>query len=338
MSPTPPKLTLTLLAGVSLLLAACVNRPPDRVEELLGQALRSAESHHEFDNEAEAVVLADAVYAVDPRFPGLLDLRDELDPDARSTMKRSWLGMNRKHRPEVQRPVWAQVALWLPDRVLDLMDVVSFDVHFGFGAYADVHVTRAMQLAGGMRTTGGIGLHDHRSLGLKSQAEAGLTAIAAGAHSYGGGLVGTSGALAASSSTAGLHRPSDPLYQSFRDYWAVGASATAGIVGAELEFHPAQLVDFFGGWVGFDLLRDDFRHTRSLRLDIVDRQLVTELWRVGDSSQALAAYHSAKQRGELAYAPAPPPEPDQAAAVEDEVLTEDELPTQEEFPAAPAPE
>ena len=339
MSSPAPKLTLTLLACASLLLAACANRPPDRIEELLSQALRAAESHHEFENDPEATVLVDAIHSVDPQFPGLLELRDELDPAARLDMRRSWLGMNRKLRPEIRRPVWAQALLWLPDRVLDLMDVVSFDVHFGLGAYADAHVTRAVQVAGGMRTTGGIGLHDHRSLGLKSQAEAGLTAIAVGAHSYGGGLVGTSGARAATGSAVGLHRPNDSLYQSFRDYWAVGGSVTAVIIGGEAELHPVQLVDFLAGWVGLDLLRDDFRHTRSLRLDGVDRQLMAELWNVKQSPELLTAYHEAKQRGELAHGPAPQEGAEEATA-EDGATAEEEtsMPGPVEVPAAPAPQ
>ena len=130
--------------------------------------------------------------------------------------------MNRKLRPSVRRPLWARLLLFLPDRVLDLLDVVTFDVHFGLGAFADVHATRAIQASAGARTTGGLGLHDHRSLGMKSQAEAGVSAILLGAQSYSGGLVGTSGALGAAGSSVGLHEPTDPLYQSFRDYWGVG--------------------------------------------------------------------------------------------------------------------
>ena len=304
------KSALTLLATCSLLLGACAHgRPPDRIEDLLSQAFQAAENHHEFDLDAEAAALLGAIAQVDPDFPGVQELSEDLDPDARAGMQRSLLGMNRKLRPSVQRPLWARLLLFLPDRVLDLLDVVTFDVHFGLGAFADVHATRAIQASAGARTTGGLGLHDHRSLGMKSQAEAGVSAILLGAQSYSGGLVGTSGALGAAGSSVGLHEPTDPLYQSFRDYWGVGASVTAAILGAEIEFHPIQLADFLAGWFWIDFLRDDFAHTRALKLDYVEQRMVVELWQLQDSQELLQAYAAAKEQGALSHSSpqAPPP-------------------------------
>jgi hypothetical protein len=191
--------------------------------------------------------------------------------------------------------------------MLDLLDIATFDVHLGMGGFIDVHFTRAVQLVGGVRTTGGVGLHEQRSLGLKSQAEAGLAVLMAGAHSYGGGLIGTSGAKGASSSTVGLHRPGDPVYQQLRDYWAIGASATAGLVGLEAELHPLQIVDFLAGWFAIDLLRDDFAHTRALKLRAVDRELIAELWRTKGSRSRMLAYQDAKTARTLADAPAEAP-------------------------------
>jgi hypothetical protein len=205
-------------------------------------------------------------------------------------MQRSVLGMNRKFRPQVERSLHTRALLWLPDRLLDLLDVVTVGVHLGPGAFADAHVTRGLQVAAGFRTTGGLGVHDHRSIGMKSQAEAGLTVIAVGAHSYGGALMGTSGTRGSADSSKGIHRPTAPLYQQLRDYWAVGASATAGILGLEIDFHPLQLADFFAGIVAFDFLNDDLAHTRGLKLDAVEEKVLADLWRVRSSKATLAAY------------------------------------------------
>ncbi len=294
-----------LIAVCALLLAACAHRSPDRVEDLLSQAFQAAENHHEFELDPEAAILLRAIQGVDPHFPGVADLQEDLDLDGR--LDRSLLGVNRRLRPDVHRELWKQVLLYLPDRVLDLLDVVSFDVHLGWGAFADVYATRAMQFGGGARATGGIGLHDHRSLGLKSQAEAGIHAAIFGADTYSSGLVGTSGARSASSAAAGLHEPTDALYQSFRDYWGVGASATAGIIGAEVEFHPVQLADFVAGWFGLDFLHDDFARTRALRLDKVELQMVSELWQMRDDPGLLEEYALARQQGELSNRPVPQP-------------------------------
>jgi hypothetical protein len=286
------------LVGVlcCLLLNACAfNRTPDQVEDLISQAFRAAEKHHEFQMDAEAALLMDAISAVDQDYPGLRDLTDDLDPGALEGMQRSMLGMNRTFRPQVERSAHTRALLWIPDRLLDLLDVVTVGVHLGTGAFADAHVTRAVQVGAGFRTTGGLGVHDHRSIGMKSQAEAGLTVIAIGAHSYAGALIGTSGTRGSADSSKGIHRPSAPLYQQFRDYWALGANATAGIVGVEVDFHPLQLADFLAGIIGFDFLNDDLAHTRGLKLDAVENKLLVDLWKVRSSRPTLAAYQEEKR-------------------------------------------
>lgn len=302
-----------VVLACALLLSACASRAPYQVEELLRQALRAAETHHEFDHDPEAAVLLEAIHAVDPAFPGARELEEDLAADAREGLERSLLGMNRRARPPVERSPSARALLWLPDRLLDLLDIVTLGVHLGPGAFADVHVTRALQTVGGFHSTGGLGLHDFRSLGMKSQAEAGLAAIFVGTHAYGGSLLGTSGSHAATAESIGLHRPMAPLYQELRDYWAVGASATAGICGFEVDLHPLQLADLFAGFAGLDFLNDDLAHTRGLRLDSVESKLLAELWRVESSPKALAAYREAREAGLLSsgvpLAPAPEPSP-----------------------------
>ncbi len=271
----------TVLAVWALLLAGCAHdRAPERIGDLLSHGLLAAQNHHARALDAEAAALLAAVAAVDPAYPGLGELRASLDPRATAGMQRSPLGMNRKLRAQADRPTWARALLWLPDRALDLMDVVTLEVHTGVGLFADAHATRAMQLLGGARSIDGFGLHDHRSLGIRSQREAGLAVLMAGAQSYASGIVGTSGAYRAADGFAGLHEPGDPLYQSSRDYWAIGVSATAVMIGAELEFHPVQFADFVAGWFGIDFLRDDFAYTRALKLDPVDQQRIAELWRI----------------------------------------------------------
>lgn len=301
--------------GGLLLLTACATRTPDQVEDLLFQALRAAETHHEFDLDPEAAVLLDAIYAIDESFPGALDLEEDLDPAARLGMEPSLLGMNRRLRPAVERSPRTRALLWLPDRLLDLLDIVTVGFHLGPGAFADVHLTRGFQLNAGLHSTAGIGLHDFRSVGMKSEAEAGLNVIAFGAHTYGGALVGTTGTYASTGNTHGLHRPMAPLYQELRDYWAIGANATGGILGAEVEFHPLQLVDFFAGFATVDLLRDDLALTRGLKLDKVESRLLAELWRVRSAPKVVAAYLDAKYAGMLSQGmPEPVAEDDPGAS------------------------
>lgn len=299
----------------ALLLAACASpRPPDQVDELLRQSLRAAEAHYEFDRLPEAAVLLEAILAVDADYPGARELESDLGFEALEGLERSLLGMNRRIRPPVTRPGWCRALLWLPDRLLDLLDVVTFGVHLGPGAFADAHVTRGFQFLGGFHSTGGLGLHDYRSLGLKTQAEAGLTVVAFGSHAYGGALVGTTGTHAATDASAGLHRPMAPLYQGFRDYWALGVNATAAIVGVDVDFHPLQLADFVAGFAAVDFLNDDLAHTRGLELDAVESELIAELWGAWSSEATLEAYREARDAGTLPSGRRPEPVPEPPSA------------------------
>ncbi len=287
--------------------------------------MSAASSRHAEGLHAEAAVMLDAVEGVDDQYPGLTELQESIDPAIRASMQRGPLGMNSKLRPGVKRSGVVRVLLYLPDRILDLMDVATVGVHFGPGVFLDSHLTRGLQASGGFRSTGGLGLHEHRSLGFKAQAEAGLTVVAVGAQSYGGTLLGTSGVKGSADSMLGLHSPSARLYQDFRDYWAIGASATAAFIGFEFDLHPVQLVDLLAGFVGVDFLNDDLGRTRSLELDAVEPTLLAEMWKVQRSRSALEAYRAARdsESPALAQEPAAPAKP----PAEEDIVT----------PATPVP-
>ncbi len=288
------RLTAALFAGLLLASGCATPRSPAQVGELLESTLKAAWLRQQADMAPEAAVLAHAVAMVDSEYPGLAELREMLDPEEIKRMKAGWLGINRRLRPAAERSLGTRVLLWLPDRLLDVLDVASVDVHFGPGVFADSHVTRGFQAAAGFRSTGGLGLHENRSLGFKSRSEVGATLIAAGAHSYAGANMGTTGVLAGSGNTLGLHRPGNPLYHQLLDYWAVGASATVVFLGADLDVHPIQLVDLFAGFVGIDFLNDDLARTRRVDLDAVERGLVREVWEVRRQRRTVEAYLAAR--------------------------------------------
>lgn len=254
--------------------------PPDQVAGLLDQAVIAARAHMDRDEPEEASILLGAAERVGEEHEGVTALRADLGSEVENINDRPLLGSNRSVRPAVKRSLLARSLLYLPDRLLDLLDVVSLDVGFGPGAFANIHATRGLQAGGGLRATGGIGLHNHRSIGLLSQTEAGVNVLGAGAQVYAGALVGTSGVVTGQGAMAGLHRPSAPLYRDFRDYWAVGTGVTAILVSADADFHPVQLVDFLAGFVGVDFLNDDFAHTRGLRLNGFEKDLIAVLSRV----------------------------------------------------------
>ncbi len=264
------------LLGIAWLGLACAIAPPtpEELDATLDRGVAAARAHHAAGRDTEALILLGAVQRVDPVYPPAQALKARIVSPSIGWKDRPRLGSNVAQRPSVERSLFARTLLYLPDRMLDLLDVVSFDLHFGWGAHANLHLTRALQAGAGMRTVSGIGWHDHRSLGAKLQGSSELTVLALGGLAWSGELVGTSGVRATSDGIAGLHDPGDRLYQEMRDYYAVGLELTAAILGVEVDLHPVDLADFVVGWGGMDIQRDDFATTRGLDLNEADEALL----------------------------------------------------------------
>ena len=231
-----------------------------------------------------------AVRSVDRGYPGVASVSLSMDREQPQLAPPGALGANVASRVRVSRPLPQKALLYLPDRVLDLIDIVTFDVHVGSGLYANLHVTRACQLGLGMRAATGLGVHGHRSIGLQGQGEGSAVAGPAGTLAYAGGSVGTSGIRGTADAFTGLHRPACEVYQSYLDYWALGAAAMLGAVGAEVDVHPVQIWDFLAGFGMVDLLKDDFAQTRGLKLTSDDKSVLRHLGYVRQSEESMLGY------------------------------------------------
>ncbi len=281
------QLCLVVVIGV----AGCAQEyGPGHVEDLLRRAADGARAQHARGNAAEAAELAAAVERIDPDFADL----EPLAAGARAWAP-SLAGVSRARRVEVQRPAAQRVLLYVPDRLLDLLDVISFDAHVGPGIFVDAHGTHALQASAGARSAVGAGLSRGRMLGVHARQETGVAVLAMGARTGGIAVAGTAGARAHQASVAGIHDPYDGYYQEHADYWSVGASATVLLAGGGAELHPVQLLDFLAGWIGLDPLDDDLAHTRGLRLGRDERELLADLARVEQHDASLEGYREARE-------------------------------------------
>lgn len=287
------RLLMVALLGAAMGCATPVH-PPERVTAALTQAVEAGRAHHAAGRPVEAAQLAEQALSVDQDFPGARELRISLAAEIEFLFDHPALGSNFAKRPSADRSLAAKVLLYLPDRLLDLTDILSFDAHLGLGAFANLHFTRAVQFGLGARGVGGIGWHDHRSLGVQGQAESGAVLPGVGAQAYSGSIAGTSGVFATSDATAGVHRPSNRVYQQLRDYWAVGAAVTVGAVGVDFDLHPVELADFFVGIAGFDLLHDDFAGTHGLALSREERSLLRTLAEMQASDATMQRYRESR--------------------------------------------
>ncbi|MCP3985862.1 MAG: hypothetical protein GY723_15880 [bacterium] len=260
------------------------------VKDTLDDAVSAARRHHQAGNDVEAAQLLESALRLDPELGEAQELRASLSPEIKSLFDHPWLGSNFARRPATERSPTAKVMLYLPDRLLDFLDIMSFDVHVGTGLYINYHMTRALQAGIGFRGTGGLGWHDHRSLGGLGQAESGIVLVALGAQAFAGSMAGTSGVWSTADTMAGLHQPTDRIYQEFRDYWAIGESVTLLFFGLEWDLHPVELADFLLGWGAIDILNDDFAHTRGLDLNQTEYRVIELLSEMERSEETMTDY------------------------------------------------
>lgn len=263
----------------ALALAACSTPPTqERIAAMLPAAVELADAKYDAGLKPEASILLNAVERIDAQFPGVAELRQKLGDEAGIFEVRGNLGINRRQRVDRDANFLIQLLLWAPNRVFDALDLVTFNVHLGLGAYANVHLTRALQAGAGFRGIFGLGAHDQRIVGINTEGEAGVAVLALGTETVSGSAAGfPGGAAAGADKMIGLHRPSSRIYQSFRDYWAVGFGVTAGTVGADVDLHPVQLADFLLGVFFIDFAKDDYGTSRGMEFDDLDWALLHSL-------------------------------------------------------------
>ena len=258
---------------------ACASLPPsqDLINAQLEHTIVAAQYHYDKGQETEASILTEAVQRVEPNYEGVSELSQKISAKGGDITKRGILGINRRLRTKTDWFFMKHLIFYVPDRILDVLDIFSFDLHVGLGVLANVHATRAVQVGAGLRTKAGLGFHQQRSLGFAAESEVGVSVLGLGAQSFAGSMTGTSGVITSGDSFAGLHRPSSDLYQEYRDYWAIGADVTAGLTGVSVDIHPIQIFDLIGGLFLIDFARDDICTTRGLKLSPVEKELLISL-------------------------------------------------------------
>lgn len=242
-------------------------REPRKVDASWQQALRGAQASAAAGEWVTARGTLGVLERVRPGDPRVAELMAQVPPEVQARFDRPWLGSNVAKREEVPATWLRRALLWLPDRLLDALDLVSFEVAMGPGLLVDVHATHAVQLAAGGRATLGAGWHEGRSLGIQFLLERGAALPAFGDWNTYAFRRGTGPSQVGAGRTRGWRGPDNPLFHDLRDYWAVGAGVHVVYVGASVDLHPVQLFDLLAGVIGFDPLGDDLATTRGQEFD-----------------------------------------------------------------------
>jgi hypothetical protein len=214
--------------------------------------------------------VAIALYPDDPRSQALLQTGYDAKVYNRA------LGYNVGRRvPRTSPTVLRRILFYLPDRVLDLVDVFSLRISAGPQLGVRTHVTHALQADLYAGTTLGAAIGQKHFVGIDGETavEVGLGPV--GPEAFAGFKMGTN--LDGGVGLSVLQLPTNQIYQNYRDYWEIGGGFGFLVIGADAAVHPVEVVDFLAGLIGLDLLRDDLGATKRLQLRGADRQLYLDL-------------------------------------------------------------
>jgi len=223
---------LANLALAAVLLPLCVSCATDRSQRrpyLIQENLDNAKRHMEKGNQEEAAQIYEAVLLAEPTNAVAKAKLDDIPKFSRNIMAPSALGKNLTRRPDA-KGFWKRVVAYPINRVLDVLDIVSFSAGPQGGAYLDLHLTHAAQVAVGAGGGMEVGWSQPRNLALGSVNMTGFALGPWGAEGEGHTRIGLRGGEVCGYSVVGLSRPTEYAYQKYRDYWGIGVRAVAGVL------------------------------------------------------------------------------------------------------------
>lgn len=271
---------LTLCAIVPIL-SACGTFDQEIYDSSFDLIEESAQSYAAQGDQGQAIILARALLDAEPDNPEADKiLRDSLAeaPELRYLQYKNLLGSNVTDRvPNEGFPLWGAIALYLPNRVLDMMDMIGVEGGVCIGLGAKAQVTDALGV--GAQVTGGefmVGL-ERRHLSARSTLDEFIDVFPFELRTLVEARAYTGGVYAIPYVGAGVKVPSDKIYQRARDYWAIGGQAQAIILGVSARIHPVEMWDFVAGLAMFDILYDDIGTTRKLQFEPNEKEAITRL-------------------------------------------------------------
>ncbi|WP_232224610.1 hypothetical protein [Leptospira fainei] len=256
-----------LIFLVSISTYNCASIPQYRDVHLASKSLLDkAEEHIKEKRYSEASELLKVVLKVYPEDSRAKSVSERLpDPYRARLGNLSLKGFNKTSREEVDSGFLEKLAWYIPDRILDFLDIFSLNVKIGPQLGVSAWMTRGLQVTLYAGNTVQLGWFQKRTLGFTEElsGEAGLGPIVP--ITISGRSIGTGSERSVYDSFV-LHSPYKKVYQDYRDYWSSGSKVGLILIGAEWEWHWLEVFDLISGIFTFDPLDDDFGTTRSLYL------------------------------------------------------------------------
>ena len=162
--------------------------------------------------------------------------------------------------PSVRSVIVGKFLCYLPNLVMDLLDIFTLDLKAGLFAGAGARVTRAFGFGGLCGTNGGIYKEINRQYGIALedgyQAQMGFLTVEDIS------IINPIGSVkevwAHGSNFPTCNESIYNLYTGARDYWAIEAYLYF-LAGAKVGLHPIEIADFITGIFFYDLKGDDIK-------------------------------------------------------------------------------
>ncbi len=155
---------------------------------------------------------------------------------------------------------WEYAALYLPNRVLDCIDVFTVNVGAGPMAEAQLMATRAVNGGFGVGKAYMMYWDYNRQFGFGTQSGFWWSLVCIGEEDW-QREGATSLVRDYRESVSGIQLPRERNYRwpdGERDYWQIGG-ALGGLIVGELYIHPVEIADLVLGFFLIDIKNDDIR-------------------------------------------------------------------------------
>ena len=204
----------------------------------------------------------------------------EASPESGMLLTKGWLGCNLSDRIcKRDFPVLGSIVCYPFNRVLDLVDLITVETGPCLGVGANASVTEIIGV-GAQVSLGetAFGLN-RRHLTMRATIDEFINVPFLASRYLLEARGYTGGAYSVDTGILGLKRPSLPIYQTARDYWAAGAHVEVIIWSLNVEVHPVEAWDFLAGLIFFDPLHDDLGVTRGIHIKEHEKDAIKNLLR-----------------------------------------------------------
>jgi hypothetical protein len=159
-----------------------------------------------------------------------------------------------------QAQVLDKIALYIPNRIVDTMDIFSISLAFGPTARGEVWCTRPFAFGAGTGILAKVakGYNRQYGCGLESGSETNFAPITSEAKQ----VVDSVGSMkdydVYYTGAPNINERVYNFHEGARDYYSIGMTGGLALFEVSGEFHPVEIADFFSGFLFIDLKGDDF--------------------------------------------------------------------------------